>query len=73
MHGVPHTARVEQRTGALQRLGTFFTLIVDDLLAFDELADMARKRDLHVDQVDFEIGRVRPIGTPVDKVPDGSQ
>jgi hypothetical protein len=34
---------------------------------------MARKRDLHVDQVDFEIGRVRPIGTLVGKILDSAQ
>jgi hypothetical protein len=50
MHAVLHTARVEQRTGA------FITLKAGDLLATDELADMARRRDLNVHQVDPAIG-----------------
>jgi hypothetical protein len=73
MHGVLHSARVKQRTRSLQRLDAFVTLKAGDLVALDELADMARKRDLNVHQVNFWIGRTRPIGAPFDEVLDGAQ
>jgi len=59
--------------GRLAASWRLVTLKGGDLLALDKLADMARKRDLYVDQVDFEIGRVRPIGTLVDKILDSAQ
>jgi len=48
-------------------------MIARNLLAIDELADMTRKRNLHVDQVDFAIGRTRPVGALVEEVLDGTQ